>query len=249
MSDRWLACRERRPAAAYRLYCFPHSGGSAGEFVRWADGLPDVEVLGLQLPGRGARLAEPAYTRMMPLVDAIVSGVAFRGPYAFFGHSLGALVAYEVAQVLQASGFRPPDRLFVSACPAPHLPRLDPPIHRLPNRELATMIAQEYGSLPTEIAENPELMDLLLPAHRADFELVETYAYEAGDPLECPLTVVGGTEDELGVSELTAWAAHSTAALDLELMPGGHFYLREQQERLLALIDDRLVSPALRSAS
>ena len=127
----------RRPDATFRLYCFPHSGGSAGEFVRWADAMPEVEVLGIQLPGRGARLHEPSFTRMEPLVDAIVSEIDFRGPFAFFGHSLGAMVAYEVARKLRDTGRPQPEWIFASASPAPHLPRTDPPIHQLSDDELA----------------------------------------------------------------------------------------------------------------
>ena len=197
-------------------------------------------MLGVQLPGRGARLDEPAFTRMGPLVDAIVAEVTFQAPFAFFGHSLGALVAYEVAKVLHATGRRQPDRLFASACPAPHLPRIDPPIHQLPDEELAALINQEYASLPAEIMENPDLLRLVLPAHRSDFELVETYEYHAGEPLDRPLTVIGGTEDELTESELAAWGRHTATRLDLQLLPGGHFYLREQRDRLLHLVKERL---------
>lgn len=237
---RWLACRERRPEAEYRLYCFPHSGGSAGEFVRWSDELPEVEVLGLQLPGRGTRLHEPAFTRMAPLVDAIVAEIPFHGPFAFFGHSLGALVAYEVARVLRATGRRQPDQLFASACPAPHLPRISSPIHQLPDEELAAWIAQEYGSLPADVLENPDLLRTILPAHRADFKLVETYDFHAGEPLDRHLTVIGGAEDEVTEAELAAWGQHTTARCDIERLPGGHFYLREQRDRLLPLLRERL---------
>ena len=159
-SGRWLACRERRPEAKYRLYCFPHSGGSAGEFVVWADQLPEVEVLGIQLPGRGARLERGRVHPDGAAGRCHRAEVTFDGPFAFFGHSLGALVAYEVARVLHATGRRPPDRLFASACPAPHLPRIDPPIHQLPDEELAALINQEYASLPAEIMENPDLLRL-----------------------------------------------------------------------------------------
>lgn len=240
VSGRWLACKERRPEAGYRLYCFPHSGGSAGEFVRWADELPDVEVLGLQLPGRGARLNEPAFTRMAPLVDAIATEVAFQAPFAFFGHSLGALVAYEVAKALRATGRQQPDRIFVSACPAPHVPPIGPRMHQLTDDELAAWIHQEYGSLPAEIVENPDLLRMVLPAHRSDFELVETYEYRPADPLGRPLTVIGGIQDDLTESELAAWAQHTDTGWDIERLPGGHFYLREQRTELLHLVRDRL---------
>jgi phthiocerol/phenolphthiocerol synthesis type-I polyketide synthase E len=240
VSRRWLACRERRPEAAHRLYCFPHSGGSVGEFVRWGDELPDVEVFGVQLPGRGAGLSEPAFTRMGPLADAIAAEVAFHGPFAFFGHSLGALVAYEVARVLRATGRRQPDHLFASACPAPHLVLNDAPIHQLPDEQLAAWIDQEYGSLPAEISDDPALLELVLRAHRSDFELVETYEYHSEEPLDLPLTVIGGTEDELTEPELAAWRTHTSAKCEMELLPGGHFYLREEQDRLLDIVRDRL---------
>jgi acyl transferase domain-containing protein len=240
VSARWLACRVRRPDAKFRLYCFPHSGGSAGEFVRWADQLPDVEVLGIQLPGRGARWHEPTFTRMGPLVDAIVAEIDFRGPFAFFGHSLGAMVAYEVARKLRDTGRPQPDRIFASACPAPHLPRIDEPIHELPDHELAALINEEYNSLPAEIIENPDVLQMVLPAHRSDFELVETYEFRAGAPLDRPLTVIGGNEDELTESELAAWGQLTVGPWELELMPGGHFYIREQQDPLLRLVEDRL---------
>ena len=192
------------------------------------------------MPGRGARLDEAAFTRMGPLVDAIAAEVTFDGPFAFFGHSLGALVAYEVARVLHATGRPQPDRLFASACPAPHLPRIDPPIHKLPDDELAALIHQEYASMPAEIMDNPDLLRLVLPAHRADFELGYNYEHHAGEPLDLPLTVIGGTDDELAESELAAWGRHTATPLDLQLLPGGHFYLREQRDRLLYLVRERL---------
>jgi surfactin synthase thioesterase subunit len=161
-------------------------------------------------------------------------------PFAFFGHSLGALVAYEVARALRAAGLRQPDRLFASACPAPHLPRTETPIHQLSDEELVAWIDQEYRSLPPEIIGNPDLMRIVLPAHRSDFELVETYEYRTEEPLECPITVVGGTEDELTESELAAWSRHTVAGWDLHWLTGGHFYLREEHDVLLHLVREKL---------
>jgi surfactin synthase thioesterase subunit len=208
--------------------------------VRWADQLPDVEVLGVQLPGRGGRYHEPAFTRMGSLVEAVVAEVPFHGPFVFFGHSLGALVAYEVARALRAAGLRQPDRLFVSAHQAPHLPTSDPPVHHLPDEELIAWIDREYGSLPAEITGNAELQRLIVPAYRSDFELVETYAHTPGEPLDCPITVIGGTEDEVTETELRAWGGHTAADCELVWLPGGHFYLREQRPALLDLVASSL---------
>ncbi|RKG78833.1 thioesterase, partial [Corallococcus exercitus] len=122
MNSPWLACRIRRPDASMRLFCFPHSGGSVGEYVRWADLLPDIEVLGIQLPGRGARAEEAPFTRLHDLVDTLVREVDFGTSFAFFGHSLGALVAFETARRLRDLGRAIPSALFLSAAPAPQLP-------------------------------------------------------------------------------------------------------------------------------
>ena len=166
--------------------------------------------------------------------------VAFRGPFAFFGHSLGALVAYEVARVLRATGRRQPDRLFASACPAPHLVLSDAPIHQLPDEQLAALIDQEYGSLPADISDDPALLQMVLPAHRADFELVETYEYRAGRASGPPSHRDRGDRgraDRTGAGRL----AHAHCRRwEIELLPGGHFYLREQQDRLLEIVRDRL---------
>src|SRR5712672_1543756 len=141
----WLACRQRRPDAAVRLYCFPHSGGSAGEYVRWSDWLPGIEVWGLQLPGRGPRLAEEPYLRVDALVEAIVDSVAFRPPFAFFGHSLGAVVAFETARALRDRSGPKPEALILSAYHAPHLPNTTPEVHRLPGAQLWPIVERQFG--------------------------------------------------------------------------------------------------------
>lgn len=243
-AGRWFACRERNPGAAARLYCFPHSGGAAGEYVRWADHLPDVEVWGLQLPGRGGRQGERPLTRMPELVGALVAEAAFDGRFALFGHSLGALVAYELARALGAAGRRSPAWLFASAYPAPHLPRGAPPVHHLADAELVDRIDRTYGSLPAEVRADAELLALVLPAYRADLTMVETYEHVPGEPLDCPLTVIAGTDDEATEAQLTAWRRHTTGPFALRWLPGGHFYLREQRDALLAIVADSLRSDA-----
>ncbi|MDH6133739.1 surfactin synthase thioesterase subunit [Kitasatospora sp. MAA4] len=241
---RWLVTRRRRPEAAVRLYCFAHSGGSAGEFVRWGDDLPEVEVWGVQLPGRGSRFDEAPYTRVAPLVDALVEQAAFDGPFAFFGHSLGALLAYETARALRERGLPQPEQLILSAYPGPQLPRSIPPIHHLSDRELFAAIQGGYGSLPAELADDPELLALVMASHRADFEIVDTHRHRAGEPLDQPFHVVGGIEDRLTAEDLAGWQEHTRVPLRLSLLPGGHFYLRDQRAALLDLIRDALFTGA-----
>ncbi|GAA1933653.1 thioesterase II family protein [Streptantibioticus ferralitis] len=237
---RWLANRRKRPEAAIRLYCFAHSGGSAAEYVRWGDDLPDIEVWGIQLPGRGSRLDDPLYTRVGPLIEDLVEQAGFQGPFAFFGHSLGALLAYETARALDARGLPGPERLLLSACPAPHRPRGLPPIHHLGDRDLFAAIQRQYASLPDEVAEDPDLLAIVMASHRGDFELVDSYRHTPGDPLDLPLHVFGGAEDRLTAGELGQWQDHSRGPFSLHLLPGGHFYLREQRTALLELIQTAL---------
>ncbi|RKH21519.1 thioesterase [Corallococcus sp. CA047B] len=236
----WLACRLRRPEAAVRLFCFPHSGGSAGEYVRWADLLPDIEVWGVQLPGRGARAEEAPFTRIHELVDALVATVDFGTSFAFFGHSLGALVAFETARRLRDLGRAPPDRLFLSAAPAPQLPPRGIPASHLDEAGLLTALEPTYGELILELREDAELRELLLPGLRADLSLVESYRHEARAPLHCAMTVTGGEQDDLSREELEPWREHTTGPCDLHLLPGGHFYLREQKATLLRLVGEAL---------
>ncbi|RKH02737.1 thioesterase [Corallococcus sp. CA053C] len=232
----WLACRLRRPEAPVRLFCFPHSGGSVGEYVRWADALPDIEVWGVQLPGRGARAEETPFTRMRELVDTLVAKVDFGTSFAFFGHSLGALVAFETACRLRDLGRTPPGWLFVSAAPAPQLPLRGIPASHLDDDGLITALESSYGELAVEMREDSELRELLLPGLRADLALVESYRHEPHAPLACAMTVTGGTQDDLTREELESWRVHTTGPFDFHLLPGGHFYLREQKEPLLHLL-------------
>ncbi|RYZ43787.1 MAG: thioesterase [Myxococcaceae bacterium] len=236
----WLACRLRRPEASVRLFCFPHSGGSVGEYVRWADLLPDIEVWGVQLPGRGARAEEAPFTRIHELVDSLVASVDFGTSFAFFGHSLGALVAFETALRLRDLGRTPPDWLFLSAAPAPQLPPRGLPPSHLDEAGLLTALEPTYGELILELREDAELRELLLPGLRADLSLVESYLHAARAPLHCAMTVTGGVQDDLTREELEPWSAHTAGPFELHLLPGGHFYLREQKATLLRLVEETL---------
>jgi medium-chain acyl-[acyl-carrier-protein] hydrolase len=203
-------------------------------FFTWPALLPEsIEVIGLQLPGRGRRLKEIPHTRMEPLVGSAKEAVIplLDCPYAIFGHSVGALMGFELTRALAEEGYRP-DHLFVSACSPPHLHAPDPLIHALPEAEFIAALKRLDGT-PQEILQHDELMRQLIPALRADFAVSETYR-DIGNPAQCPITAFGGVEDRIVPPErLPDWRQHTESAFDLVLLPGDHFYLSTSRGALL----------------
>ncbi|MFC9486639.1 thioesterase II family protein [Streptomyces hydrogenans] len=235
----WTVRRHRRPDAAASLYCFPHAGGLPGEYVRWSDNLPGIQVWGVHLPGRTTRRAEPPYTRMNELVDALVSAVDFGRdrPFAFFGHSLGALVAFEVAKELRVRGREVPRRLFVSSCPAPPLPPAARLVHGLSDGELLDAIERGTGESLAHLREDADLREHALASFRADYALLHRYSPRGTEPLDCPVTVLAGSEEPWS-SWRDGWAAHTRAGTNLRVLPGGHFHFREGRDELLDTLRD-----------
>ena len=232
----WLHRRPRRAAAArVRLVCFPFAGGGATAYHDLARVLPEeLEPLSVVLPGRERRLGEEPFRRMAPLVEALGAGIAadLVPPFAFLGHSLGALVAFEVALRLEREGRPGPVRLFAAGCRAPHLPDPDPPVHGLSDAEFRAELVR-LGGTPPEILAHEELMQLFLPALRADFELNETYRADPLVPLGCPLTVIGGERDpKASRAELEAWGGATRSDARFLWLPEGHFFLSSSREAL-----------------
>ncbi len=234
----WLTCSKPNPQAKVRLFCFPYAGGGSLIFREWSQELlPYIEVYAIQLPGRESRLQEPAFNRLQPLVEQLSQAILpnLNQPFAFFGHSMGGLIAFEVTRCLRRLGLRPM-HLFISGARAPHLPDLDPPIHNLPQIEFIEEL-RRFNGTPTTILENAELMELLLPTLRADFAVLETYIYTPEPPLSCPITVFGGLEDEIvNQDELKAWKEHTNQTFCLQMLPGNHFFLQQERVRLLEFI-------------
>lgn len=244
MSDpRWASRRQSRPDARAHLYCFPYVGGMPGEYLRWGERLPDVEVWGVMPPGRGDRLFDPAFDHVGPLVDAVLTGVAFTPPVALFGHSLGALVAFETARALTSAG-RPPACLFVSGHRPPHLPQGDVPIHHLPPDAFRAEIERRYPPAPPELVADDELYRAVLATFRADLAVFETYRHVPGPPLDCPLVVISGADDAWTADDLAGWARHTSAGCRVHLVPGDHFYLREHPDRAVEIIRTELAALA-----
>lgn len=226
-----------------RLFCFPHAGGSASSYHDWHSKLPKgVQVSSIQLPGRGARLAEQSFTDMALLVDAVTDAIAdeIDLPFAFFGHSMGAIVAFEVARKLRERNLALPSHLFVSACRAPHLKLDRAPLHTLPTDDFCQALAELNGT-PKEALEHRELMEMLEPMLRADFKAIETRTFTETEPLNIPLTVFAGDNDPSATVELvTPWEEHTTAGFWVKRFPGDHFYLQQQQGPLLQEVSNLL---------
>lgn len=244
---RWTLCTARNPFAAARMYCFPHSGGLPGEYMRWSPRLPEAEVWGVQLPGRGSRLAEPAFTDLPDLVDAVVEGIEFAEPFVLFGHSLGALVAYHTAVELRRRALPGPEALILSASPAPRLVPKTASAAGLDDDALAAAVEREYGPLPEDVAGgDPEIRALLFGALRADLEIVSRYRAEPPVPLELPVTVYGGTRDSDPRTALEAWNEYTTGPFELRMFDGDHFYFREHPDEFLATLAETLRQRAAR---
>jgi medium-chain acyl-[acyl-carrier-protein] hydrolase len=245
--DRWIVRFRQNGQARLRLFCFSYAGGGASIFRSWPDALPpEVEVCAVQLPGRENRIGEPAYTRIGPLVEALVDALYpyLDRPFAFFGHSMGALVSFELARELRRTRDRHPFGLYLAAFRAPHLPNPNIRIYHLPSEVFKVVLRAE--GIPETILQNEELMQAMLPTLRADFELCDTYEHREEPPLACPLSIFGGLEDvRISATDLEAWPVHTSAACSLSMLPGSHFFVHSAQDLLLPMISQNLRTAAL----
>lgn len=238
-SGKWLASTRSNPTASLRLFCFPYAGGSSFIFREWADHLPEwIEVCQVQLPGRGRRLADEPFVRFAPLLESLTESIwpLLDKPFVLFGHSLGATIAFELAQKLNEQFELQPLHLFVAGRHAPHLPDENPPIHHLPVNQFKEELRRLNGTAP-EVLEHPELFQFVLPLLRADFELCETYEYAQREPLQCPITAFGGMADAfVSLEQLTAWREHTNGAFSLRMLPGDHFFIHSAESMLLQML-------------
>jgi len=237
----WFLVPRPAPAAALRLFCIPYAGGGASMFQRWAARLPaGVELCAVQLPGRETRLDEEPFDRFEPLLDALELALL---PYldrrfALFGHSMGAILAFELARALERRGAAPA-HVIASGRAAPQLADRRAPIHGLPPAQFLAEVSA-LGGTPPELLAHGEVRRALLPTLQADFAAIERWRYAARPPLTAPLTAVGGAADpRIGRAELDAWRAQTTGEFALQLFAGGHFFLRESEAELVALLAAR----------
>lgn len=204
---------------------------------------PQVEVCALQLPGRESRLREPPFTRMAEAVhkaaEALQSYLDI--PFALFGHSMGAVICFELARLLRSQSEMAPVHLFISARPAPQYPQRRPFLSPLRDEQFVAEIRRRYNGIPGEVLQDPELMELLLPVLRADVEMLETYDYLPSPSLGCPITAFGGREDtETPFEELTGWREQTNDRFRTHVLPGDHFFVRSAETEVLDIISRQL---------
>ena len=232
----YITCPKPSPQASLRLFCFPYAGGSSLVFRTWAASLPkNIEICPVELPGRGMQMKSPPFTRMEALVNAIAPILLpyLDKPFAFFGHSMGGLLSFELARHLRSYYGKKPVQLFVSASRAPQIPSPKPPIHALPEAEFLQELRILNGT-PATVLENTELMQILTPILRADFAVLETYVYSQEPPFECPITAFGGLEDEeVPVEQIEGWTSQTKSSFQLQMFSGDHFFIHSAQSLLL----------------
>lgn len=224
----WLLRPRPNTHARLRLFCFPYAGGAATIYRLWQDKLPlSVEVSPVQLPGRGKRLSETPFTDVQAMVRAAAEALRpyMDMPFAFFGHSMGAMISFELARELRREHRVMPRQLFLSARRAPQVKNREKITYNLPDAEFIDDLRTLEGT-PKEVLEQPELMQLMMPLLRADFAVCDTYEYVEEPPLDCPISVFGGLQDS-GVTRehLQAWREQTTGAFSLRMVPGDHFFL------------------------
>ncbi len=222
----WIRCFQPCPPASVRLVCFPHAGGSASYYFPLAQSLaPGIEVLAVQYPGRQDRRLEPFIDNIPELADHIFDTLSRRpaDPFAFFGHSMGAVLAFEVACRFQRGGGSAPLHLFGSGRRAPSRYRPGD-IHRRDDAAIVTEL-RSVGGTDERFLGDAELLATILQVTRNDYRAIETYRWAPRPPLGCPITaLVGDADPHTTVDEAAAWAEHTSGAFDLRIFPGGHFY-------------------------
>lgn len=243
-STPWVTCPNPAPSAVKRLFCLPYAGGGASVYRSWGKSLgSSIEVCPIQLPGREARLFEPSFDDITPLIEATLKHLTpyLDKPYAFYGHSMGALLAFELTRAIERKpNLLRPERIFLGAHRAAHLPRHRKPMHELSHQEFLAVL-RDYGGFVDEIINNDEMMELLLPAIRADFKLCDTYRFEDRGQVSCPIHLLAGALDnKTTVESIQAWQQHSAATVDLEIIDGGHFFLNTHTPIVLGHISKKL---------
>jgi medium-chain acyl-[acyl-carrier-protein] hydrolase len=228
----WFEHLSRTKTPTLRVFCMPYAGGSADIYRGWQRWFPEqIDICLVHLPGRGTRVREEPFTQLTPLVKAIAAhiGGETKIPYALYGHSMGALISFELGRELFGRHRNSPAHVFVSGCRAPQWPKTEPPTFNLPHDKFIHELKRLNGT-PREVLDDRELMEVFLKILRADFEIVDTYEYHPKERLSCPITVYGGLQDEdVSVESCRAWQEQTSANCKVHMFEGDHFFMRDPQ--------------------
>jgi medium-chain acyl-[acyl-carrier-protein] hydrolase len=241
----WFVSSTTNPRARLRMFCFPHGGGGVSLFREWRRWLPtDIELHAVQLPGRDRRVQEKPFAHVAPLVEALSGAITayLDLPYVLFGHSMGALIAFELARRLRRLNLPAPARLLVSGRRAPQLAGTGSSLHHLDGEAFIEAL-RRLGGTPEEVLQEPQLMELLAPVIRADFAMTASYIYEPDAPLSFPINAFGGIDDErVRYDEISAWRTQTSGIFSLDMLPGKHFFLSTARELFLSSMTRRLAT-------
>lgn len=239
IDSKWFVRPVKKSDCEMRIFCFPYAGGSATTFLPWVKSLPSwIELVAVQPPGRSSRLFDPPYTQMDSLIDDLISSFAnlTDKPYVFYGHSLGSRIAFELSKRCQSMGLALPIHFIASGSRAPFIPCREEHIFDLPEEEFIEELKQLNGT-PEEVLDNQELMSLLLPALRADFQIADTYCSD-GTQVDCPVTVLSGSADtDIKHTDLESWGKVFKKLESLEILQGGHFFIESNVEAVLKIVN------------
>ena len=238
----WLFDAQPSPDAELRLFCLPYAGAGATVFRAWMGSVPaGLDVCSVQLPGRETRASESPCSRMPELVSQLAEGLRphLDRPFALFGHSMGALVCFELSRHLRREGGPGPSILFASGCRAPQIPP-DDSEHRQSDSELVDELRRLNGT-PKELLQDAQFLSWYLPLFRADLALCESYEYVPEEPLGCPITVFHGEKDEEVSREASqAWAAQTSRAFSIVTLPGDHMFIQSDRDSVLVAVFEQL---------
>ncbi|SHF40822.1 Surfactin synthase thioesterase subunit [Seinonella peptonophila] len=243
MDSPWFPFNHQVSTCKERFFCFPYGGGNPQFYRAWQNKMPQgIEIVPVQLPGRGMRFHEQNIDSVDQLIEILAREILhyLDRPFFFFGHSFGSLISYELASFLHDQYQKQPNHLFVSGYHAPHLPDPNPPIYHLPDDQFIDEVIAKNG-MPKEILAQREYLDVFLPCLRADFTAAETYQHKKRKLLTCPITIFGGKDDhEADFEHLEAWKELTTGAFEKILFPGDHFFIHSAENELIDTIVNRL---------